>query len=1389
MSGFFGTILVLVVALVAALVSYSVGKSRGRLLAEKATQRLVDDSIQQYRSGYLAGHLAGWRDAEAHRTAAPAEERTSRRPTPEHSRTFAPAPVQPPVQSAPFQPVKAAAAPPRPDSVEPRPLPIHSQPARSQPAYTQPAHSRPGQSPDVLREEQIARKRKRDRQNINVTLYVASLLLVAASALFVGSSLPSVFRFAGVWTITAAFYAAGFILHARAPRLRPAAIAFVGTGLALIPVTGLAMYNFALINGTAAWLVTSIVGTVAYAVAAVRLDSRVLAFLSLSFVVSTAWSGVSMLGGALVWYFASLIAFAAFLTLMAMHKPHWLPPVYVRPFMSLHPYVVPFVALAASLVPQHLGKGEYAILMMVCGLYFAVMAALPLGMFRLPQFYAARLSLTVAFLVVLSDAGLGLPEVLLGAVVLLALQSLWSAFDSSRLVRWFPGPATPQALRRCGLDAVVCFGLQLAAAFLAAFAIPVWHSATPVGIPLFLALLCGLVLAWKLGGQAEWLPVAALVVAGPFADELGGWPTAGLLALAAAFWLFRATRSMEPKRRVFVLAGRMALTLCVPAMTAGVLPGNPDRPAAVILAFLAAATSQLLLEAALIRSGVRSFAPSISLAAFAGAGMAVMPLLLLLEQSPGQPLAVSAVVIHVFAVALVGWTLFPEAAGVALRRRWVTEFVVPAALAWSGALSFGAVSVALGNTVLLVGVMYFAVQALRLPRTLHRRSYWWTTRALVTLFAGTGYLQLLRDEGGLVLAGERLQLGTVIFVALALQMIPPLVEASRGPDRGLATLDAAVVLPFMACAVAVVSISGTYFDTALAASWQAVTISIIMAASAVAAGFMLRTEGAAAVFAPATLALLLLLRGAHIHEVEALLAIFAVFSAVMVAAVPGRTTKGIYFIGARILTAAVAAVFAHDVSASATVVSLTFAGVLVLQHIIRWLMRNRLQQIPFQQAAVWVTLGAQAVLPAMYHSYLVRPEAHDGGRWVLLLELAVLLVSAVVASRIFTARGAAYFTIPASIAMVVAAGPKVTFPSGTRLAEPLLGQVAVPLVLLAMSLVVSVVRLLVQPGSGVPERWFWLVAALAFAGAGGVLSVDVSDAATGLAGLVLAGVCFVASHVEGMPGFYPPASAAGLVGATVFAASVLEKVPVLGQTGPQWEDFLPWLLGCAGSAAVLYAARWSGIPGVGSQPVRRLSLAVAAGGGFALAAGAGLLHDDTALAGAGLLGAAVAVAFLEVPRAIRFAVAELGAVLLLAAAQRAVLFVHGARPEFFWVVQWFTVLGAVLAGVRYYLGNNPQGRIRVGLASGLLSLGGLLSTVPGSVFPGTVPQQLWVLVGYAVLLLAGLVLAERMFVWWGAAGVALSVMWALRSYAFAMLAVIALALIVLAVWRLNRTAP
>ena len=137
--------------------------------------------------------------------------------------------------------------------------------------------------------------------------------------------------------------------------------------------------------------------------------------------------------------------------------------------------------------------------------------------------------------------------------------------------------------------------------------------------------------------------------------------------------------------------------------------------------------------------------------------------------------------------------------------------------------------------------------------------------------------------------------------------------------------------------------------------------------------------------------------------------------------------------------------------------------------------------------------------------------------------------------------------------------------------------------------------------------------------------------------------------------------------------------------------------------------------------------------------------------------------------------------LSLAAFQRALLFVDNSRPDWFWAIQWYVIALAVLAGLRYLKGQRSDGLLRLCVAAGALSLTSL-----GAIFGGTQAQQLYVLVAHVVVLAAGLLLAERIIVWWGAAGVALSIMWALRSYAFAMLALVALGLIVLAVWRLNK---
>ena len=83
------------------------------------------------------------------------------------------------------------------------------------------------------------------------------------------------------------------------------------------------------------------------------------------------------------------------------------------------------------------------------------------------------------------------------------------------------------------------------------------------------------------------------------------------------------------------------------------------------------------------------------------------------------------------------------------------------------------------------------------------------------------------------------------------------------------------------------------------------------------------------------------------------------------------------------LTLVLALVLSYDLAVSATAVSVTFGLVLAAQHVIRWLMRHRLAEIPFQQAAVWITLAAQTALPLGYLAAAPgrrRPLGHPAAR-------------------------------------------------------------------------------------------------------------------------------------------------------------------------------------------------------------------------------------------------------------------------------------------------------------------------------------------------------------------------------------------------------------------------
>ncbi|MFF1828879.1 hypothetical protein [Paenarthrobacter sp. NPDC058040] len=1373
MYGFVGLVWALFFVAVTGGAGYVWGLVRGRRQGSGKTATPMDDA-GAYRAGYLAGHVAGWRDAVSRGTGGG--------PAPGHtpSPAVAPAggpwqprvavpPVQPSVGSPPpLQPPRTAAAQLAPSSFPGQPLPAWGPPA---------VQLRPAQAPvpPVRREtpaEAAARKEKRDRQNINITLYIASLLLVAAGALFVGTSLPEMFRFVAMWGITVLFYVTGLVLYPRVARLRPAAMAFTGTGLALVPVTGVAMYNFALHNGPLAWLVTSLLGTAAYVFAAVRLNNTVLAWLSLSFAVSTAWSGVSVLGGALVWYFTALIGLAIVLTLFALVRPRWLPSLYLRPLVVLHPFVVPTVGLAATLTPNFLGKGEYALIMAMCGLYFAVMLFVPAVKYRVEHFFAARAAFSLAIIGAVWDASADASQALFAAILVLGVQSLGMAFGGGRI--------TPGSWWN---DAVSCLGLQFIAGLILSFVLGTGTFDLPVYLPFFVVLATAMTLGWKLREAVAFAPGAVLGGSLVLVPLLGAWSVALMFATAAVYWLSLAAVVRGAFGRAFVLSARIAFTVAVPAAVAGFSMGHTERPAFTVLACAIAAGLQQVVGGLFERGGIPALAPRVTTGLFGFAASAALVALSFLDALPGHPIVVAGVLAVLSSGIAAGWLAFPrnflrKTAGVQGPVRWrlnTAELLAPAAAVVSLVVSAAVVSRGLANLVLAAVLAYAVATALRLPISLHRRIYGWLARAAATVLAGSAYADLLNSGFGLHLAGEDLAVATIVLSVLAAQILLVLFAWGRGRQQGAATADVGLLLAGMAM------VTTSFNDwTGLPAlgsfgGWQPGAGAILTAAAAAVCSAVLRRRTVAWVFAPAAMVLTLLLRAGHLPDAEILLGIFVAYGCLMVVVNGQELVRGSYLLAVRVLSTALVAVAAVDLSDSSAVAWVAVAAFLFLQIALHAGFRTWLREIPFQRPALWCTLGLQLVIP---FGYLLAGDYDGGGRWVVLLALALAGLAAVLVRITLQTPNALYVLMAAATAIVAAAGPTLVFPSTTFLHQAVLDRFQVPIAFMALAAAVTLAKVFLRqrdPGAGTAVRWMWFTAAMVFAGAACLFSLEATSGLTGAAMLTISLVFFVGSHVGSAPSFYAGAAPSALVG----AVTAVDGVLFTGAGGP-WRDFLPWLVGGVGAGLAMYGLARLGGAAVVGQPWRRNALAATALAAFAAAAAVGLGHDATALVGAFLVVMAGAVVVAEVPAG-KHAAAEMCAVVAVGAFQRAVLFTDGAQPDWFWLAQWYVVAGVVVAGVRYLRGHRDEANLRLGTTSGILSLSSV-----ATIFFGTPTQQVYVLAAHAVLLGVGLLLSERLFTAWGAAGVAASVMWALRSYAFALLALVALALIVLAVWRLNR---
>lgn len=443
------------IVLLVGVVLICVGSSR--MSAGKAALKAAQD---QFNDAYLRGFRAG---SESARGPGADQQVRGQRPAPTIMRPLpappgpgqqGPVPPSMPVQRAPGLGSALGAAPAsalRPPAFSGQALPGQAMPGQALPGQALPTHA--GQASPQLHVPAPARKAPVDRRAvlINVVLGAATFLLVVAAGLWVGTRLDPIGQGVALMALSAAFYAAGLVLHQRQPRLRPVALAFSISGLALLPIVGVAWWVQFPEQGPAAWLVVSAVGTVAYLFAAVRLDSRVVAALGVVFAASGAFTFGAAMRSGIAWYAASSTLLAVLLSLVATRWAHRLPRVLHQTFVVAHRLLVPSYLAVALCVFPWLRAQDSLIITASALLYYVVQRLLAPQRDRSLTRWGAR---AASIGVVLSAGAVAeLPgNVMLRcaavAVVLVAGQSVWALRrDGVSFARTTaPGTTTPGAL-------------------------------------------------------------------------------------------------------------------------------------------------------------------------------------------------------------------------------------------------------------------------------------------------------------------------------------------------------------------------------------------------------------------------------------------------------------------------------------------------------------------------------------------------------------------------------------------------------------------------------------------------------------------------------------------------------------------------------------------------------------------------------------------------------------------------------------------------------------------------------------------------------------------------------------------------------------------------------
>lgn len=233
--------------------------------------------------------------------------------------------------------------------------------------------------------------------NTSILLYFGAFLLVAAAGLFVafGGATGGVRTFI-VAVVAALFYCVGFLLWYDRPKLRQAALTFIGIGIVLAPLAGVAAYSYVFRgSGALVWFVTSVVCLGLYAHAVSVLKHPLLEYVLIGTFVSLFESSVAVLQLPAYYYGWGLAAVGLILQAVQLKRKQ---PLTGTSSASLSANIVLPLAVFVSLtmLPAH-GSLQLAIALSLAAAYYGLLGWQAEGRIRTQALIAAQiLGLTAA---------------------------------------------------------------------------------------------------------------------------------------------------------------------------------------------------------------------------------------------------------------------------------------------------------------------------------------------------------------------------------------------------------------------------------------------------------------------------------------------------------------------------------------------------------------------------------------------------------------------------------------------------------------------------------------------------------------------------------------------------------------------------------------------------------------------------------------------------------------------------------------------------------------------------------------------------------------------------------------------------------------------------------